>query len=302
MDSSPALDLSTFVQSVFEESMRSESELAEAVAAMQALIAVVGRSHASTIMGLQVELKEAAELLQAKHSSSISLRAGCELFNRYVTRTLEQDIRDFQQGKTHLLSRGKYFANMCSSSRNKISVFGDQFIHDNSTVLVHGRSRVVIGLLKYAALKGKQFSVVMTEGRPNNDTSIAAEQLLAVGVPVTIILDSAVAFKMAEVDCVLCGAEGVVENGGIINVIGTYQIAIIAQALNKPVYIAAECYKFTRLFPLTQKDIPNMIQLQHSEIDDLVDLSEPELNRFSSQRSFRSSTPFNQVFTTRKPS
>ena len=32
-----------------------------------------------------------------------------------------------------------------------------------------------------------------------------------------------------------------------------YQIAIVAKACNKPVYVAAESYKFARLYPLTQK-------------------------------------------------
>lgn len=38
---------------------------------------------------------------------------------------------------------------------------------------------------------------------------------------------------------VLVGAEGVVENGGVINKLGTYQIALCCQALNKPFYVAA---------------------------------------------------------------
>jgi len=37
----------------------------------------------------------------------------------------------------------------------------------------------------------------------------------------------------------MVGAEGVVENGGVINKLGTYQIAVCAQALNKPFYVAA---------------------------------------------------------------
>lgn len=68
-------------------------------------------------------------------------------------------------------------------------------------------------------------------------------------VPVKLILDSAVAYTMDEVDMVLVGADGVVESGGIINVIGTYQIAIVAHSMNKPVYIAAESYKVNPTLP-----------------------------------------------------
>jgi translation initiation factor eIF-2B subunit alpha len=62
---------------------------------------------------------------------------------------------------------------------------------------------------------------------------------------------------------VLMGAEGVVENGGIINKLGSFQIATVAKAMGKPVYVAAESYKFARLYPLNQRDLPN----EHSSMD-----------------------------------
>ncbi len=52
---------------------------------------------------------------------------------------------------------------------------------------------------------------------------------------------------------VVVGAEAVVENGGIVNKLGTYQIAVCAKACNKPFYVAAESYKFCRIYPLNQK-------------------------------------------------
>ena len=81
----------------------------------------------------------------------------------------------------------------------------------------------------------------------------------AMGVPTVFISDSAVAHYLAqEVDMVFVGAEAVVENGGIVNKIGTYQISIIAHTFNKPFYVAAESYKFTRIYPLNQQDLPDM--------------------------------------------
>lgn len=48
---------------------------------------------------------------------------------------------------------------------------------------------------------------------------------------------------MDEVDMVFVGADGVVESGGIINMMGTYQISLVAKSMSKPVYVAAESYK-----------------------------------------------------------
>ena len=39
--------------------------------------------------------------------------------------------------------------------------------------------------------------------------------------------------------------------------VGTYQLAVMAKAMNKPVYAVAESFKFERLYPLNQKEVPN---------------------------------------------
>ena len=52
---------------------------------------------------------------------------------------------------------------------------------------------------------------------------------------------------LCRVDMVLVGAEGVVENGGVINKLGTYHIAIAAKAHNIPFYVASESYKVSHV-------------------------------------------------------
>ncbi len=60
-----------------------------------------------------------------------------------------------------------------------------------------------------------------------------------------------------QVDCVLLGAEGVVESGGVVNKVGSYTLALCARELNKPVYVLCESFKFVRLYPLGQDDLPD---------------------------------------------
>jgi Initiation factor 2 subunit family len=52
---------------------------------------------------------------------------------------------------------------------------------------------------------------------------------------------------MGKVDLVLVGSEAVVESGGLINAVGSYQIALIAKAANVPFYALAE-----RLVPVRE--------------------------------------------------
>ncbi|PNH01379.1 Translation initiation factor eIF-2B subunit alpha, partial [Tetrabaena socialis] len=77
--------------------------------------------------------------------------------------------------------------------------------------------------------QGLQFSVVVTEGRPDGTGIAMAKKLDADSIPVTLVLDSGVGYIMDRVDMVLTGADAVVENGGIINKLGTYGIALAAQ-------------------------------------------------------------------------
>ena len=43
---------------------------------------------------------------------------------------------------------------------------------------------------------------------------------------------------------------------GIVSFIGTYQLALVARAMQKPFYALAESYKFLRHYPLSQTDLP----------------------------------------------
>lgn len=88
-----------------------------------------------------------------------------------------------------------------------------------------------------------RYVVSCAEGRPDRTGLRFSKELASIGVSVKLLIDCAVAYTMDEVDMVFFGADGVVESGGIINMMGTYQIALVAHSMNKPVYVAAESYK-----------------------------------------------------------
>lgn len=53
----------------------------------------------------------------------------------------------------------------------------------------------------------------------------------------------------------MVGAEGVVENGGIINKLGSYMVAIAAKEHGIPFYVAAESYKVGTCVVLARANI-----------------------------------------------
>ncbi|KAL4369738.1 hypothetical protein GQ457_05G035460 [Hibiscus cannabinus] len=271
--------------SVIDEfnSWRKQPDLAEAVAAIRALAAVIRASQATTMMELEIELKKASDSLKAWDSTSISLTAGCDLFMRYVTRTSALEYEDFNSARSRLIERAEKFGEISCKARRIIAMLCQDFIFDGCTILVHGFSRVVFEVLKTAAQNKKHFRVFCTEGRPDRTGLRLSNELAKLDVPVKLLIDSAVAYTMDEVDMVLVGADGIVESGGIINMMGTYQIALVSHSMNKPVYVAAESYKFARLYPLDQKDLGPALRT--------IDFGVPIPSKVEVEKSARDYTP-----------
>lgn len=243
----------TWVIKAFRETISKDTDTSAAVAAVRALTEVIKASKANTMMQLEMELKLAAELLQSCNVV-LSVASACELFTRFVTLT-SLDVPDFMECKNKLIERGEQYIKQATKSRDKIAQLADSFIRDGVTVLTYGFSRVIINVLLKAAAVGRRFSVLVCEARTDDIGYSTAKRLQEGGIPVTVIMDNAVAYFMETIDLVLIGAEGIVENGGIINKVGTYQISIIAHEFKKPFYVAAESFKFMRLYPLNQRDL-----------------------------------------------
>uniref|UniRef100_A0A7S2EC59 Translation initiation factor eIF2B subunit alpha n=1 Tax=Trieres chinensis TaxID=1514140 RepID=A0A7S2EC59_TRICV len=243
------------------------SAVALPVAAIKSLLGVIRRSEANTMMGLQEELREAGDAMMtyartSPHAlglggrSTIALASGCELFMKYVTRCF-LEAPDFATCMANVVERGERFADISLAARDRIADVGRSFVRDGSVVLTHGWSRVVASILLKAA-ETRHFSVIVLEGRPDAAGAKAAKVYADAGIPTTVVLDSAMGYVMERADMVVVGAEGVVENGGVVNKMGTYALGVCARESGKPFYVAAESYKFARLFPLNQRDLPTM--------------------------------------------
>ena len=129
--------------------------------------------------------------------------------------------RNYQKRTLGLIENGSLFAEKSVKGREKIAETALDFIQDGSTILSHCNSRVVMTLLLNAARHNRRFNVLVTEARPTCKGYEAAKTLRENGIQASVILDAAVGYYIDRVDAVLVGAEGVVENGGIINQVCT---------------------------------------------------------------------------------
>ncbi|KAI0031832.1 IF-2B-domain-containing protein [Vararia minispora EC-137] len=232
----------------------SDPKISAPLAAILALTELISRSEAGTMFELVKALNDGAEALSKRAPNPIGLNAGCELFIAFVT-LFPHESASFPDLKKELVRQGQEYASQALNFRAKVAEQTLGFIKDDSVILTHSYSRVVMQALLHAH-KRKRISVYVTEARPRGLGLKTCDELTAAGIPCTVVLDSAIAYVMDKVDFVLVGSEAVVESGGLINAVGSNQMAVIAKAENKPFYALAESFKFHRLFPLSQYDLP----------------------------------------------
>jgi methylthioribose-1-phosphate isomerase len=99
-----------------------------------------------------------------------------------------------------------------------------------------------LGVIARAHADGKGIHVWVDETRPLlQGARLTAWELVHLGVPVTIVADSAAGSLMrrGEVDLVVVGADRIVANGDVANKVGTYPLAVLARKHGIPFLVAA---------------------------------------------------------------
>ncbi|KFY68810.1 hypothetical protein V496_00765 [Pseudogymnoascus sp. VKM F-4515 (FW-2607)] len=268
-------------------------------------------SHSTTVFETLDLLAAQSSLLQSRVRNPIALSAGTDLFQRYMISSLRASgERSFDAVRAHLLANGRVFVSRAKAARERIAGHAGGLVRDGCTVLTQGGSRVVSAVLARAAEAGRgggtvRFKVIYVDsgnGAGAGESRDIVRKLRAKGVPVAVIGEGAVAYAMGMVDLVIVGAEGVVENGGVISRMGTYQIGVLAKAAAKPFYVVAETHKFVRLYPLGQYDLPisqRVVEFRTSEVGEKKQGEEKGVaGEVPSQKSSVDTEGWTEYFTT----
>jgi len=124
-------------------------------------------------------------------------------------------------------------------------LFGDgtrALTHCNTGALATGGYGTAFGVLRAAWDRGRLAEVWVDETRPLlQGARLTAWELAHAGIPHRVVADSAAGSLMARglVDRVVVGADRVAANGDVANKVGTYPLAVLADRLGVPFYVAA---------------------------------------------------------------
>ena len=120
-----------------------------------------------------------------------------------------------------------------------------QMLPQNGVVLTHSYSSTVLRSLELGFMSGMGFKVYATESYPGMEGKQLAKELIASGIPVTLIADSATNSILQELDLILVGADSVLKDGSLIHKVGTRDIGMAARKQGIPLYSSCETVKFS---------------------------------------------------------
>ncbi len=112
----------------------------------------------------------------------------------------------------------------------------------NTGMLATGGIGTALGVIRTANDLGKVEQVYACETRPlRQGARLTAWEMARYGIPGMVIVDGAAGTVMSQgrVDMVIAGADRIAMNGDSANKIGTYSLAVLADAHGLPFYIAA---------------------------------------------------------------
>ena len=132
----------------------------------------------------------------------------------------------------------------------RLGANGRDLIPDGARILTHCNAGALatagygtaLGVIRAAWEAGKKLHVFIDETRPVlQGARLTAWEMMKEQIPCTLITDNMAGFLMQQgkIDLVIVGADRIAANGDTANKIGTYALAVLAQAHGIPFYIAA---------------------------------------------------------------
>jgi methylthioribose-1-phosphate isomerase len=214
--------------------------------------------------GYAHRLQEVVDYLRTSRPTAVNLFWALERMRRRVHGFTEQWPPEHLTAS--LLEEALAIAEEDRRMCRAIGAAGAALIRDGQGVLTHCNAGglatadygTALAVLFSAAEQGRRFHVYADETRPLlQGARLTAWELQHRGIDVTLICDSMAAQVMKEgrVQLVVVGADRIAANGDTANKIGTYGVALLAQAHGIPFYVAAPSSTFDLSLP-TGEAIP----------------------------------------------
>ena len=182
---------------------------------------------------------EARSALLDSRPTAVNLRWAVERLSAVQPRTFEalraEADRVLAEDLAACRAIGRHGAALVPDGRGILT-------HCNAGGLATAGYGTALGVVRAALEAGKKCAVFADETRPwLQGARLTAWELLQDGIPVTLLPDAAAASLLSSgrIGCVVVGADRIARNGDTANKIGTYPLALAADAAQVPFFVAA---------------------------------------------------------------
>jgi len=222
------------------------------VAAAMGVAAAAQAAPASGGRAVLEAAVQAAEYLATSRPTAVNLFWALERMKQVA---LKEQHRPAQEQKVLLAEEAIAICREDAAMCRAIGKHGADLLRDGQNVLTHcnagGLATAQFGTalapIYVCKEQGKTLHVFVDETRPLLQGSrLTAWELMQAGIDITLICDNMAAQVMREgrVDAVMVGADRIAANGDTANKIGTYGLALLAQAHGVPFYVLAPTSTF----------------------------------------------------------
>jgi methylthioribose-1-phosphate isomerase len=195
--------------------------------------------------GSKSSLQQAGQALIAARPTAVNLRWAVERMLSF-----SHTLSDPSQAVDELAAEARRIHQEDVEANRKLGRLGAERVPDGATILTHcnagalatGGYGTALGVVRAAHEAGKQIRVLADETRPYlQGARLTAWELAQDGIEVEVITDNSAGsfFASSEVELVVVGSDRIASNGDVANKIGTYTVACLARAHQRPFYVAA---------------------------------------------------------------
>jgi translation initiation factor 2B subunit (eIF-2B alpha/beta/delta family) len=225
----------------------------------------------------KINSKSLTVILNNKTSGSSEL---VEILNNYLLSAnisnyeIPEIIRLVKSKLEHFQVVNKYLGELESHSKSNIRL--KKFLKDHSmkqkekideifktiypnlksirSIITISRSGTVINVLKLWQQKNKHFRVVICESRPKLEGKLMAKELANIGIKTLLITDAMMGLYVFQADAAFIGADVVLNNGNVINKVGSKSLALFCKEYRKPFFVITTQEKISNINTFNLKD------------------------------------------------
>lgn len=191
------------------------------------------------------ELSQAAQILNAARPTAANLKWAVR---RLLSRLDQEQPGNLQTAKELILNEAHLIAREDIEANHRIGLNALPLIPPQASIIHHCNTGALatvdygtaLGVIRCAHENGRQVHVFVDETRPRlQGARLTTWELEQLGIRYTLIVDGASGYFMrkGQVDLCVVGCDRIAANGDTANKIGTYNLALVANAHQIPFYV-----------------------------------------------------------------